>query len=237
MENNELSELGLTKNEGKAYNILLERGKLSAGEISKFGAVPYSRVYEILASLEQKGLVKIIPEKTKKFVPLNPIELMEIIKKREKNLDKIKNKIKDMEKLYKKKSKRPVILGYGRKAFYKTLKEMKEPEKYNYSIKWTSEYKPDWIGKNKARIKKGIDVKTLARYDKKTEKDIKKWLRTNKKIKKFKNEGVAVDIVDDQEVLISLINSNLTLLVRDKAFAKIMKQLFRESYKNSKKIR
>jgi len=238
MEINEFAELGLTQNEGKAYNALLEHGKLSAGEVSKFGLVSYSRVYEVLAGLEQKGLVKIIPEKTKKFVPIDPSELMEIIKKRQQSLDKIKDKVNEMKDTYKERIKQPIIVGYGRNSFYKLVKEQSDAERYGYNIKYNSEYRPEWERKYNTNKKKGIVDKNLVRYDDETKKNVKKWIKTGRKnMKKFDNKGVAIGMHDDKEILISLINSNMTLLIRDEAFVKLMKQLFEDSYKNAEGIK
>ena len=52
---------------------VLKLGKAGASEISKESGVPYSRIYDVLASLEHKGLVKIIPEKGKKFIRATPL--------------------------------------------------------------------------------------------------------------------------------------------------------------------
>ena len=56
----------------------------------------------------------------------------------------------------------------------------------------------------------------------------------NKNIKPIKNDGVAMAIIDDEELMITLIKSNTIMLVRDKPFIKIMKELFLNYYKNSK---
>ena len=47
---------------------------------------------------------------------------------------------------------------------------------------------------------------------------------------------VRISIQDDEEVMLGLIKNNTTLLLRDKAFAKIMKKLFLEAYTKAKKI-
>ena len=85
--------------------------------------------------------------------------------------------------------------------------------------------------------KKGKDIKTLARFDEETEKNVKKWLKIHKNFRKFNNEGVAIQIQDDEGVLLGLIKSNVTLLIKDKAFCKIMKQMFLDSYKTAEKIK
>jgi len=232
----EYTELGLTKNEGKVYETLVESGKLSAGETSKHSGVSYSKIYDVLNSLTNKGLVDVIPEKTKKFVPSDPKVLIEYIEKREKVLEKAKEKARTMRRLYEEKEKNPVIIDLGKRGFYKIVKEMKETEKYSYNIKWTSETRPDWMGNSERLLKKGKDIRVLARYDKETEKNIEDWLKINKNIRKFPNEGIAFSVVDDKEVMIALIKANVTLLIKNAALAKIMKTFFLDSYKNAEKI-
>lgn len=125
----------------------------------------------------------------------------------------------------------------GRQGFYKIVKELKEGNRYSYSIKYTSEPRPEWI-RNSLRCKKNkIDNRTLTRYDKETEKDVKKWLKVKKEIRKIPNDGVAMSILDDEEVMIALIKSNVTLLIKDKPFAKIMKKMFLETYNAAEKIK
>ena len=55
-----LQELGLTEYETRAYLALVERGPMTASELSEIAQVPYSKVYEILGSLEQKGFIMIL---------------------------------------------------------------------------------------------------------------------------------------------------------------------------------
>ena len=52
-----LETLGLTKTEVKAYVALIKRGTMNASEVSKAARVPYSKVYESLASLHSKGWI------------------------------------------------------------------------------------------------------------------------------------------------------------------------------------
>ena len=69
MDKNVFYELGLSQNEGKVYLTLVEFGKLSANDLSGKSGVPYGRIYDVLESLKNKGLVVVVPEKTKKFIP------------------------------------------------------------------------------------------------------------------------------------------------------------------------
>lgn len=126
---------------------------------------------------------------------------------------------------------------FGRKGFYKVVNELTEPKKSVYEIKWSGEYRPDWAGRTERRLKKGIDIKTLTRQDKDTEKNIKKWLKINKNIRKFNNEGVAFSIRDEKEIMIALIKSNVTLHIKDPAFTKLMKNMFLATYNQAEKIK
>lgn len=232
----ELLELGLTKNEAKAYEALLKFGKLSAGEVSKHGSVPYSRIYDILGSLTSKGFVTIIPEKTKKFALTSPEQFMKSIEEREKSLNKLKGRVAELKKMYDIKDKNPVLLGVGQKAFYKILHEMKDTEKIEYSVKWSSEYREEWERSHRERKKRNVEIKSLVRYDENTKKTVEKWTKIHKNMRKIDNEGIAMDIRDN-EVMIGLIKSNVTLLIRDKAFAKIMKRMFLDSYNAAEEIK
>ena len=228
--------MGLTKYEAKAYETLIKFGKLSASEISRESSVPYSRIYDVLASLTQKGLVKVIPEKTKKYSPGDTEALLKILKDKEESLKKIKEKVTEMKQFFSEKKENPIVMGVGQKAFYKLVEEMKKNQKQSYAIKWSSEYKGDWVEKLRDQIRKKKDVKVLTRYDEETKNNVQKWYKIHKNIRKFDNEGVAISITDE-EVLISLIKSNVTLLIRDIPFVKIMKRLFLDSYNNAEQIK
>jgi len=230
-------ELGLTSSEAKVYEILVKFGKLGAGEISRESGVSYSKIYNVLDSLIGKGLVKVVPEKSKKFVPSSPEALIELINKKQQKLEKAKEKARELKSFYEVKEKNPVVMGIGKKGFYKIERELRNTEKYDYTLKYTSEFRPEWARETEANLKKGKDMKTLTRYDKEAEKDVKKWLKINKHIKKIENEGVAMAIIDDKEVMLSLIKSNVTLLIKDTAFCKLMKKLFSETYKNAEEIK
>ncbi len=236
MEEKEIfEELGLTSNEGKVYSILVKHGKLGAGDASRESGVSYSKIYNVLDSLINKGLVKVIPEKSKKFIPTDPRYLLELVDQKQKKIEIARDKIKDLQQFYKIADKNPVIMEIGKAGFYKILKEMKDPNTFSYSIKYTCEPRPELIRNSKENKRKGIEGMTLTRYDKETEKGVKEWLKVKKEIRSIENEGIAMSI-DDEQVMVSLIKSNVTLLIKDVPFCKIMRKMFQETYKSSKAI-
>ncbi len=72
-----LHEVGLTEYETRAYLTLLERGVMTASEVSEHGGVPYSKVYETLNSLERKGWVEVERGRPSRYFPKAPSEALE----------------------------------------------------------------------------------------------------------------------------------------------------------------
>ncbi len=72
-----LHEVGLTEYENRAYLILLERGVMTASEVSEHGGIPYSKVYETLNSLERKGWVEVERGRPSRYFPKAPSEALE----------------------------------------------------------------------------------------------------------------------------------------------------------------
>ncbi len=77
-----LREVGLTDYETRAYLILLERGVMTASEVSEHGGVPYSKVYETLNSLERKGWIEAERGRPRRYFPKAPSEALEAVRLR-----------------------------------------------------------------------------------------------------------------------------------------------------------
>lgn len=67
-----LLELGLTHYEVKVYVTLLSQGYLTASEISKLSKIPFSKVYDVLSSLQNKGFVRVEELRPAKYYPVEP---------------------------------------------------------------------------------------------------------------------------------------------------------------------
>jgi len=231
----DLSEIGLAKNEAKAFEAVLKLGKAGASEISKESGVPYSRIYDVLASLEHKGLVKIIPEKGKKFIPGDPSSLKKLIDDKKQSLDVLDKEVEKLKAMYEKAEKEPVEIVRGKKNFYKIEGEAPKPRNFEYTIKYTSEYQPVWARQDRDLMRQGAKIKTLTRFNDETKENILKWLKVHKNIRQIPNEGVAISLRDDS-IMIGLIKSNVTMLIRDKPFIALMKELFLKYYESAESI-
>ncbi|NAL77689.1 TrmB family transcriptional regulator [Nitrososphaera sp. AFS] len=88
-----MESLGLTGYEIKVYLALVESGKSTASEISKKSGVPYSKIYEVLNGLEDKGWSESDSSRPQKFFPRPPSSALEAMRMR------IESGIKDNENL------------------------------------------------------------------------------------------------------------------------------------------
>lgn len=77
-----LREMGLNAYEIDAYVVLLDGGQMTAMEISREASVPYSKIYEVLNSLKQKGWVKSSESRPFKYHPVPPNEAVAYAKLR-----------------------------------------------------------------------------------------------------------------------------------------------------------
>jgi len=77
-----LRGMGLNAYEIDAYIVLLEGGQMTAMEVSREASVPYSKIYEVLNSLKEKGWVKSSESRPFKYYPVPPVEAMAFTKLR-----------------------------------------------------------------------------------------------------------------------------------------------------------
>jgi sugar-specific transcriptional regulator TrmB len=232
----DFEEIGLSKNESKVYTTLVRLGKSSSSEISRESGVPYGVIYQVLDKLESRGLIKTIPEKSKKFVPSNPENVIEIIKEKEKKFEKMKQILKELKRDYEFKDKEKVQIARGKKNFYKIMREAVKAKKYSYNIQYNAEFNPEFVRDVDRLLKDKVDIKMLSRVDKETEENVKKWQKVCKNIKRIPNNGVAISIQDDKELIIALIKSNIILKITDESFVRMMAKLFDRYYKNQERL-
>ncbi|MCS7126752.1 MAG: TrmB family transcriptional regulator [Aigarchaeota archaeon] len=72
-----LHNLGLTDYEIKVYTALLETGEATASKLSEVADVPYSKIYDVLESLEKKGWIGTEGGRPAHYYPKSPITALE----------------------------------------------------------------------------------------------------------------------------------------------------------------
>ncbi len=102
MNNNEevfalLKRIGLNQYESKVYVAILSHGLSTAGQISDLAAVPRSRVYDVLSSLEKKGFAVVQMGRPIRYMPVAAEEIVDRIKVEYQT--EYDNKVKRVDKL------------------------------------------------------------------------------------------------------------------------------------------
>ena len=103
-----LQEFGLTDYEIRSYTSLLEIGPATASQLSEASGVPYSKIYEVLGSLEKKGWVEMEHGRPSKYYPKPPSVALEIAKSQRENALKTNEAmvLSELQPIYEKKGVR-----------------------------------------------------------------------------------------------------------------------------------
>ena len=92
-----LQEIGLTQNEIKVYLALLDLGESKSGEILKKSGLNSGKIYEILDSLQKKGLVSfIIKSGVKYFSPADPKRVLDYLNEKRQSIIKQEEDFKNI---------------------------------------------------------------------------------------------------------------------------------------------
>jgi sugar-specific transcriptional regulator TrmB len=124
-----LREMGLNAYETDAYIALLEGGQMTAMEISREASVPYSKIYEVLNSLKEKGWIKSSESRPTKYYPVPPLEATAFTKlKLEDKYQRWEHAVaEELQPLYEKRElvERPdILILHGQQAVLTKLEEV-----------------------------------------------------------------------------------------------------------------
>lgn len=94
-----LQEMGFSEYEARVYQSLLAENPLTAYEAARKSGIPSSKIYALLARMEDKGLVQVFNrEKTKRYIPLEVEEFIEGQRSRlNRNLDQLEKQLSKEE--------------------------------------------------------------------------------------------------------------------------------------------
>jgi len=124
-----LRKMGLNAYETDAYIALLKGGQLTAMETSSEAKVPYSKIYEVLNSLKQKGWTKSTETRPSKYYPVPPLEAAATAKRRlEEECEAWgQGLVEELQPLYEKRElvERPdILILHGQQAVLTKLEEV-----------------------------------------------------------------------------------------------------------------
>jgi len=230
------SILGLNSYELKAYFTLTKFGSCTASILAKESNVPYGRIYDVLNNLEKKCLIRIIPDKTKKYTIANSEFFTKLVQTKIEQLIGLKKEISEIQKINEEKIGEVVELGRGREGFLQIVKDKPEPEHTMFTLRSDAAYKSQWEASLKRYRKDKVKTKALIGRQNDTLENIKKVKKIHPNIKHFESSDVGFQVIDEKEVIICLDKSNVTLRIKDEPLANLMKKLFLLAYDNSEEI-
>ena len=237
--------------EVKIWTALLSKKVASAGELSDLAAVPRSRTYDVLESLEKKGFVIVKLGKPIKYMSIAPEEVVDRVKKRVaemskekiKRIEKLKDSpiLKDLDNLHDQGIQliEPSDLSgalKGRYNIYNHLEAMVKNAENEVIIMSTSS---GFIRKMEALtgvfedlVQRGVSIKICCPKNEKTQK-IAKELKDLAEVRFTDRIEARFCIVDGNEVMFMTLNDkdiypayDIGVWVNTPFFAKALQQLF-----------
>ncbi|ABL78957.1 TrmB family transcriptional regulator [Thermofilum pendens] len=127
-----LASLGFSRYEIKAYLALLIRGVATVSEVADLSGISYTKAYDVLSSLENKGLLASVPGRPLRFQALDPETAMRnLLERRRSELlgeikrleEKVSEATSELRKLYSPEARSPVFLVRGERALPTLVQE------------------------------------------------------------------------------------------------------------------
>lgn len=164
-----LREMGLNAYEIDAYLALLDRGQMTAMEISRDAKVPYSKIYEVLNSLKEKGWIKSSETRPFKYYPVPPLEATAFTKQRlEDRCQSWEQTVAEaLQPLYEKRElvERPdILILHGQQAVLVKLEEVLKKANKEIMIAAPAFAKPIFVSADQllTGLRKNVTVKLMA---------------------------------------------------------------------------
>jgi len=164
-----LKQMGLNAYETDAYIALLEGGQMTAMEISREARIPYSKTYEVLNSLKQKGWIKSTETRPFKYYPVPPLEATASAKRRlEEEYQSWETQLaEELQPLYEKRElvERPdILILHGQQAVLAKLEEVLEKANREVMIAAPAFTRPliAFVESPLNGVKKTVTVKLMA---------------------------------------------------------------------------
>ncbi len=247
MEIKTLEKIGLTKNESKVYLTLIKEGSSKTGEILKNSGINSGKIYEILESLKNKGLVsESVVNRVKNFTAAPPSQILEYLEKKKREIEEdtelIKQELPKLEELQNKKTHKIKAITYTgfkgiKTAADEALSSMKEGEEIlamGVTEKKEKNFNEFWKLWSQKRINKKIIAKHIFSEYSSYYESFKKMRYTKVKILTGITP-VTIDIFGKDKILILNYNPPYScILIYDKDTATSFINFFKQLWNISK---
>ena len=243
--------------EVKIWTALLSKGVSSAGELSEISNVPRSRAYDILESLEKKGFVLMKLGKPIRYLAVEPMDILQRVKKglkeqadeRIKNLEEVKDTkiFNDLELLHKQgiENIEPSSLSgsiKGRKQIHNQMETIIKDAKTSISMMTTADgflRKAEFLKPILKKLK-NVNVKIITQSTKET-KEVSKELNGLASVKFSNDLNSRFCIVDGKNLIFTMLNDkdihesyDIGVWVNTEFFASALQNMFENTWKSIK---
>lgn len=180
-----LQELGLSPNEARIYEALLELGESSISGISTHTNIHRRNVYDAINRLVEKGfIIPVMDSKERRYLPVEPNKFLEIVEEKRSNLQQILPKMQEL--FEQKRAKEGIYIYKGLEGGKNVLRDLLNIGKTVYSIgakEWWTNPPSDPFSETviKEAIRKKIKYYTL--FDSGVKKEAIMNLKTTQKPK------------------------------------------------------
>jgi sugar-specific transcriptional regulator TrmB len=216
-----LNEFGLNNYEKSAYRVLFNAQRASASEIASKSKVPQAKIYEVLKSLERRGLISQELSKTKTYVLNNPESTFAgILEQKESHVKGLKSKVDAVVELFE--AINPAIKGehvkivYGRENVLETIdRQFKSTKAFYYA---TAGFKTNDSGLReevKKMIDRGVSVCFIGSIDSRNIWLAEKWQKTGVEVKHSAelDKRVRFSVLDKKFASLTLKDEEYTTIV------------------------
>jgi sugar-specific transcriptional regulator TrmB len=241
MKEDFLRKLGLSSYEIGVFLALTQTGQLKAKDISKISGIPHGRIYDVLYSLEKRGLVSVIPSEPRIFEAVESgIAIDSLIEQERMKLGGIEKEKKAVLKEFNSsrtlippsKEKERISVYYGSDAAINIGRVGIERARKEVLIN-TTRLEDTLAQEIMARkMLEGVSLKVMVPYvTKKNARNIKRIKDMGGEVRLGGIEGMKIGIVDTEGTSITVTNpknlkGSITIVVEGKNFAKSMKNFF-----------
>lgn len=237
----DLMDLGLTKNEAKTYLAVAELGSTTIGNVAKKSKVHRTNVYDSIEGLLKKGLVSyILKDKAKHYQIGDPINFLNLLKEKEEKIMNILPRLNLLQQLSKGENNAQILEGLP--AAKRTMESFLE---YNEEIlvMGVSKSAAELIGPfltqfHKKRIEKKVVMKHIYNTDAYARiKILNKMKYTEVRVLPSDYDSpVATNIVGDEVTMIHWDKNAIIIRIKNKKIADAYKKYFGILWKDARQV-
>jgi HTH-type transcriptional regulator, sugar sensing transcriptional regulator len=246
-----LKKLGLSSYEIKIFLTLLQTGQMKARELSRVSGIPYGRIYDVLYSLEKKGLVLVVQSDPKNFEAVkSSIAIERLIEQEKLRLREIEAEKNIMLKEFESsktivppsKEKEKISVYYGSDAALNIGRVGIEKASKEILINTTRLEDPIAQEIITGKLLGGSSVKVMIPVStEKNYKNIKRIKELGGEVRMGGVEGMKIGIADSFGTLITVTNpknlkGSITIVVEGKNFGRFIRKFFMTYWEIAKKI-